>query len=178
MNILNFYYKVHEGVIVNGPFELPDMHWLSPGCAVALKDADGKPVAGIEGYGYVQAISRDDAAANLVPIQIAIINHDYVQAVHALVADTPPPERESWYKQEAEARAWAVNSQSLTPYIDGLAAARGIPREYLLSRVLDKVALYEAAHAALTGKRQALEDALKALPEGHTVADVLAVSWS
>ncbi len=177
MKISDFYYKVHDGVIVNGPFALPDIHWISPRRAVALKDLDGKPLPGIDAYGYVPATSRDDAAAMLAPIQIAIINADYVSAVDALVADTPLPEREGWYKQEAEARAWSADSMSATPYVDGLAAARGVPRAYLLSRILDKVALYEAAHAALTGKRQALEDAVKALPEGHTVADLLAIRW-
>jgi len=178
MKITDFYFKVHNDVIVNGPFVLPEIHWISPHRAVALKDADGAAMPDIEAYGYVQSISRDDAADLLAPIQIAIINADYERAVEALVADTPLPEREGWYKQEAEARAWSIDQQSGTPYVDGLAVARGVPREFLLSRILDKVALYEAAHAALTGKRQALEDAVKALPQGHTVADLLAISWS
>lgn len=116
---------------------------------------------------------RADAIAN----QIALINADYSTAIHDMVKDTPDFERESWPKQEAEAKAYSLDQSSQTPYIDTLATSRGIPRELLLAKVLEKVSLYEDAHARLTGIRQAKEDALKAMPEDCLLEDIEAITW-
>lgn len=116
--------------------------------------------------------------ANAITNQIALINADYSTAIHDMVKDTPDFERESWPKQEAEAKAFSIEQSSQTPYIDKLALSRGIPREILLTKVLEKVSLYEEAHAHLTGIRQAKEDALKALPEDCTLEDIEAITWA
>lgn len=116
--------------------------------------------------------------ANALANQIATINADYSNAIYNMVSDTPDFERESWPKQEAEAKAHSLDQSSQTPYIDTLAISRGIPRELLLAKILEKVSLYEVAHAHLTGLRQAKEDALKALPADCTIEDIEAITWA
>lgn len=178
MEIKDYYYKVHGDIIVNGPFLLPNVHWISPTRGVALKSDDGSPIVeNVEKYGYVQAIQRDDAAYMLKDIQLKIINNKYSELVKGLVDGTPDSERESWPKQELEAKAWSLNNSAQTPYIDGLAESRGVDRVWLIGKINEKVALYESAHSKLTGFRQSLEDAIKALPEGHTVSDLIAIDW-
>lgn len=108
---------------------------------------------------------------------LAEINQAYTKAVADMVRDTPDFERESWPKQELEAKAYSASNTAPTPYVDTLATARGIPRAVLLGRILEKVALYETAHAYLTGLRQAKEDALNALDLATvTHEDVFAIT--
>lgn len=121
--------------------------------------------------------SNEELIRRALSQQVEKINADYSNAIHNMVKDTPDFERESWPKQEAEAKAYSLDQSSQTPYIDTLAISRGIPREMLLAKILEKVSLYEVAHAHLTGLRQAKEDALKALPADCTIEDIEAITW-
>lgn len=130
--------------------------------------------------GWVDDIATEQPVSikDAVELQIETINADYSNAIHNMVKDTPDFERESWPKQEAEAKAYSLDQSSQTPYIDTLAISRGVPRELLLAKILEKVSLYEVAHAHLTGLRQAKEDALKALPADCTIEDIEAITWA
>lgn len=146
----------------NGVFHctLPEYHWLSPVNKVALTEQNALE------YGYEPAENYPiEYGTWLIEsgTWLTEINQAYTKAVADMVRDTPDFERESWPKQELEAKAYSADSNAPTPYVDTLAAARGIPRAVLLGRILEKVALYETAHAYLTGLRQAKEDALNAL---------------
>lgn len=116
-------------------------------------------------------------AAKAKQDKIAEINANYEEVIGELVKETPGHERESWFKQEIEAKSFSVDASSKTPYIDILANSRGIPREILLMKVLEKVSHYESAHARLTGIRQAKEDEVKALSEDCTLEDINAIKW-
>lgn len=146
----------------NGLFheELPAVHWVSPIKQVALTEANAAEL------GYAPASDTPQEYGRWLiesGFYLREINAAYSKAVAAMVSGTPSFERESWPKQEQEAKAQAADSSALTPYVDTLAYARGVPRELLLSKILEKVTMYEAAHAYLTGLRQAKEDVLKAL---------------
>lgn len=148
----------------NGVFHgsLPEYHWLSPINKVLLTEQNASE------YGYELATEYpQEYGVWLIEsgTWLAEINQAYAQAVADMVRDTPDFERESWPKQEFEAKLYVLDNNSPTPYVDVLATARGIPRALLLTKILEKVALYEAAHAYLTGLRQAKEDALNALAE-------------
>lgn len=160
----------------NGLFHetLPEFHHLSPHSKAALTAENAGQ------YGYEPAENYPhEYGVWLVEsgVYITKINNAYIAAVASMVKDTPDFERESWPKQEAEAKAYNADGNALTPYVDTLAASRGIPRALLLTKILEKVALYEAAHAYLTGLRQAKEDAIYALDIAVvTHEDVLAIS--
>ena len=106
------------------------------------------------------------------------LNTQYEELVYNLIKDTPPSERESWYKQEREAEAYSANNNAATPYVDELAINRNVPRGFLLERILLKVQAYTVAHGTLTGKRQAIEDILLALPEETTAEEFNALNLS
>lgn len=159
----------------NGTFHvrLPAVHWLSPVSGVELS-ADNA-----ERYGYLPAENYpNEYGAWLIEsgTYLQSINQAYSDAVIQLVADTPDFERESWPKQELEARAWLSDNVSPTPYIDVMSAARGVQREYLIGKIVEKADMYKQAHALLTGQRQAKEDALNALDKSTaTHLDVFAI---
>lgn len=106
--------------------------------------------------------------------QLGQINRDFEAAAKALTAGYPEAERLTWPMQQAEAMAWAANQAAPTPYLDGLAAARGIDPAEMRQLTLDQVNLFMSASQALVGARQRLRDAINA---AATAEDVLDVVW-
>lgn len=106
--------------------------------------------------------------------QLEQINRDFEAAAKALTTGYPEAERLTWPMQQAEAMAWGVNEAAATPYLDGLAAARGIDPAEMRQLTLDQVSLFMSASQALVGTRQRLRDSIHT---AETVEDVLAVAW-
>ena len=159
----------------NGVFHetLPEFHWLSPIQKISLNESNAST------YGYFPATNfPNEYGAWLIQsgVFLSEINKEYESAVAKLVADTPNFERESWPKQETEARNWVLDNNSATPYVDILAATRGVPREALIAKIIEKADMYKYAHAYLTGLRQAAEKNLSMLdPLTSTHEDVIAI---
>ncbi|MDD3452553.1 hypothetical protein [Sulfurimonas sp.] len=95
-------------------------------------------------------------------IKIKNINREYETAIAQLIQGTPESEKNTWSKQEAEARAYIADHTASTPLIDGIATARGVDRVYLIGKIIEKADAYTVAIAQLTGARQAKEDQLNA----------------
>ena len=85
----------------------------------------------------------------------------YHTAVKALTDGVPDAEIATWVKQESEANAYMLDNTVSTPFIDAMCAARGIPKDYLVTKILEKALSYAIAVGTLTGIRQKAEDALK-----------------
>jgi hypothetical protein len=92
----------------------------------------------------------------------------------ALTAEYPEHERLTWPVQQAEALAFGADPQSATPYLDGLATARGIPAADMRQRALVAVQNFMTASQVLLGTKQGLIDAIDA---AGTVEAVKAVVW-
>lgn len=107
----------------------------------------------------------------------ARINAAYENAVRELTSGYPDREIASWDKQEAEARALYADTSALTPWIDGAAAARGIPRLNLAILIISNANALLPFHGALTGKRQKLRDAIDALGSEATQQQLDAIQW-
>tara|TARA_R110001606_G_C15332499_1_gene645714 strand:+ start:733 stop:1143 length:411 start_codon:yes stop_codon:yes gene_type:complete len=89
-------------------------------------------------------------------------NAAFEQAMSALTSEYPEGEIKSWDRQRDEAIAWEQNSSATTPWIDIAAQTRGIDREVYLARTVTKVHLFADASAFLVGRRQAIDDAIRA----------------
>lgn len=105
------------------------------------------------------------------------INADFEKSIQQITAGYPASETSSWGKQEAEARAYVADAAATTPLIDALSSVRGVAKDELVSRIIAKADLFATVSGQLIGKRQALEDALDALPETATAEDVAAIVW-
>jgi len=90
------------------------------------------------------------------------INSAFSDAVAQLTAGTMQAERDSWSIQESEARGYPDKP---TPRIEILAAARGVPLQTLVEKILYKANLYAQYYFTLQGERDALEDLINALPD-------------
>ncbi|HWL28598.1 MAG TPA: hypothetical protein VNQ97_06785 [Burkholderiaceae bacterium] len=106
--------------------------------------------------------------------KIAQINADFASAAAALTDGYPEAERLTWGVQQSEAFAWAADSDAPTPYLDGLAAARGIAPEEMRQKTLEQTQLFMAASQQLVGTRQRLRDLVY---EAKTPEDLDAIHW-
>lgn len=118
------------------------------------------PKLNAAGDGWVEGQSAADKLAALKAAKLAEIEQAFDTAMAGLVAGFPQLERESWSKQEAEARAYTADNTVTTPMLTALAQARGITVAILASAVIAKADRFAGASGALIGKRQAAEDAL------------------
>jgi hypothetical protein len=123
---------------------------------------------------YVAPPPTQDA---LKKAKLAEINREFEKAMQQVIDGIPATERESWKKQEDEARAYISNNSSITPLIDALALSRSVDKVELVTRIIAKADLFAGISGTLIGRRQALEDALNALPKSATPEDIAAITW-
>lgn len=116
----------------------------------------------------------DLSFADKQAVKILEINTAFERAASALTAGYPEAERLTWPVQQAEALAWEADNNAPTPYLDGLAVARGISAEEMRSKTLAQTQLFMAASQQLVGKRQKLRDLVH---EAETPEDLEDIQW-
>lgn len=89
---------------------------------------------------HKSAVARIDSEFN---IEIAKLNSKY-----------PKAEQETWAVQRAEAIAWLRDQSHPTPFIDTIAAARGMDPKQLRHKVIENVNRYDRIVGELIGKKQ------------------------
>jgi len=97
--------------------------------------------------------------------------HEYFQnAADEAMANFTEVEKGTFSDQRREYRAYQIDDKAKTPVIDELAAARGIERVALLTKIGEKV----KAETALVGTQQKFEDAINACEK---IEDVEAINF-
>lgn len=74
----------------------------------------------------------------------------------------PQAEIDSFYRQEAEARAWQADNNADTSMLSAIANARGVPLAVLAVKVIEKADAVSVIMGKLIGKRQQFEDRILA----------------
>lgn len=105
---------------------------------------------------------------------LAGINAEARRRAAALIGGYPDFERQTWPAQEREALAWQADPAAPTPYLDGIAAVRGITPDDMRAKTLEAVLAFRSASQYLVGMRQALRDQVTA---AETVEAIQAVAW-
>ena len=112
----------------------------------------------------VQAhINPPQSLASLAAAAQRKVDTEYTRRMGELANNYPAHERESWPMQLAEAQELQADENAATPWIDQCAAARGLDRLELATRILQKDATYRHVSGSLTGIRQWHEDRIAAL---------------
>lgn len=88
---------------------------------------------------------------------LKVVNREYEDSVAMLIDSTPGSERETWIKQETEARAWLLDNSAYTPVINGIMAGREIEKEWLVNKIIEKADLYAENIGVFMGIRQKKE---------------------
>lgn len=107
--------------------------------------------------GTISTTFRELTNAELLPYTLKYINKEYEDAVRNLTIDTPDSEKQTWLKQESEARTYILDSNTPTPFIDAICLARECDKSYLVGKIIEKADAYAVAVGMLTGIRQKLE---------------------
>ena len=84
-------------------------------------------------------------------------NADFEAAISSLTSSVPVSEISTWTKQEQEARAYLLDSNASTPFIDAICLARDCDKSYLVGKIIEKADTYAITVGTLTGIRQKLE---------------------
>lgn len=115
----------------------------------------------------------EPSVEDLRPAAIEKNNAAYEAAIGAMTSDYPAAEITTWERQRAEAVAWGDDSAAATPWIDIAASARGLDRGEYLARTLAKVTAFAGASAYLTGRRQGIDDQIRAATTAEELAAVV-----
>ncbi len=115
---------------------------------------------------------RTPSLADLKAAKLVNVNRNFQAMADYLTAGYPPAEKETWSDQKIEAMAWDANNAIATPYIDALAAYRGIDRDIYLAKTRDKVVAYSGAAQRLVGTRQKYADQVTAASNAAQVAAI------
>ena len=107
--------------------------------------------------GTISTTFRELTNAELLPYVLKDINKEYEDAVINLTIDTPDSEKQTWLKQESEARTYILDDTASTPFIDAICLARECEKSYLVRKIIEKADAYAVAVGTLTGVRQKLE---------------------
>ena len=102
------------------------------------------------------------------------VNEGYTAAINVIAAEYPETERNSWAKQEAEARAWAANNLAATPLLSAIAVARGTSLADICARVIANADAYAVYAGGVIGKRQAL---MLRIASATTLAEIEMILW-
>ena len=145
--------------------------------ALLLGQSQGKTIGADKVGKPILITPPPPTKTELKAAQIQKINANFTDAMNALTGSYPVNEILSWHKQEAEARAYALNITAVTPLIDALSVARGVAKNDLVGRIIAKSNAFAAISGGLIGKRQALEGAVEALPTTASDTQINAINW-
>jgi len=124
-------------------------------------------------------VEEPPTAAQLKREAITRINVASEQGLRQYLEIYPEYEIQTWPKQEAEARAWALDANAPTPTCDLIMAERGLTKEDFMQRVIIKADLFTEMSGRAAGKRQRLEDEITALADDDPdlAAKLDAIVW-
>lgn len=145
----------------------PDLVWVEA-------QADTAPGDLYEGGSFTRPAVPEATLDDLKIAKLATINADFTGAASALTEGYPPAERLTWPVQQQEAMAWAADSNAPTPYLDGLALARGITPDEMRQKTVEQTQLFMAASQQLVGTRQRLRDLVH---DAETPEDLDNINW-
>ena len=111
--------------------------------------------------GSVETTFRELTNAELAPYLLIDINANYQSEILLITSGVPTSEISTWTKQESEARAYILDSNASTPFIDAICLVREVDKSYLVGKIIEKADAYAVAAGTLTGIRQKQEDELK-----------------
>ena len=107
--------------------------------------------------GSIEITFRELTKEELSPYLLADINTNYQKEISLITSGIPISEISTWTKQESEARAYLLDSNASTPFIDAICLARECDKSYLVAKIIEKADAYAIAVGTLTGIRQKLE---------------------
>jgi hypothetical protein len=178
--------EVDRDEIHSGEFVVPE--GITSNLACRLKLVEGEVVDAYPGMTDAEAVAaveaeikaEDDAEvaarkgfdvnnlAGAKGFKLKQIRDRFNAIIAGIKADAAPYELETWDIQRAEYMAFLANAEAPTPYVEGLATARGISKAELMAKIGSKI----TGLATVQGTQHSLEKAVEA---AATLAEVNAI---
>lgn len=102
------------------------------------------------------------------------INKDFENSMADIKSKYPQLEMLSWDNQEREARAYIADNTVDTPILDNIADIRGLTKEELAYRIIEKANAYKNLVGQAIGKRQLLEDMIE---NASSIDELEQIKW-
>ena len=123
-----------------------------------------------------QSVSAAEQLSNAKAQKLTEVAQAAQTFIDNAVQDAAPRvERDTYPLQAAEAESWALDNNSPTPLLEGIATARNIDLNELRQRTLDKSRAWQALCASVIGQRQAFEDQIKQATDIYHVTNIVPV---
>ncbi|EOI5271907.1 hypothetical protein ACMTLN_001551 [Campylobacter coli] len=110
-------------------------------------------------------LSGEELLDEMKAIKLIEINKDYEKAILKVQTEyIPQTEMLSFETQERESKAYKNSNYqdtSTCPFMQAIAAARGMDLRTLCDKAIEKATLYRQASGSLIGKRQGLQDRIE-----------------
>ena len=106
------------------------------------------------------------------PILLEKVSAQFEKSMNDVTSSYPEHEQKTWDKQEAQALAYQADNTVATPILDGIVAIRGVDKDTLVLKVIEKAEQFTNLVSAAIGYRQKAEDVIVA---AATVEDIEAV---
>ncbi|WP_306169282.1 hypothetical protein [Halomonas sp. MMSF_3323] len=167
----------HEAAkVIDGSWQVvPDWrgheYWLADGTHHEINELGVEPPA--------EALDKAPPAPieQLATQALSRINSGYQAEMGQILDDYPQAETLTFDKQEREARQWQADNSVATPYIDAMLVERPLDKAELVGRILAKADAFTQASGMATGKRQRLEEEVKAALEAEDRDALEAIDW-
>lgn len=126
-------------------------------------DVNGKPITNILSTMTDGKYDIDTKNQTKEDNQTAIQNAQkkMQEDIESLTADYPQAEKDTFWIQELEAKAYTDDNTASTPFIENLATSRGISKAELVTKILANAQNLKNATAVKLGEYQAFVDSLK-----------------
>ena len=111
-------------------------------------------------------------------VKTSEINSAFESSLSVIISQYPLAERESWFVQSSEAKAYLIDNTVATPFLSALLIARSVAGETLADlalKIKTNADAYEAMAASSIGQRTTL---VAAVSVATTVTEVDAVVWA
>lgn len=106
------------------------------------------------------------------------ISSAYDSDMSVMVTTYSNKERESWSKQESEARAWLEDNTNPTPFLDSMLSVRTtLTKEELVNRVIAKADALATETGKLTGKKHLLEEQIEDAYQADDIIAIQNIKW-
>lgn len=139
---------------------------------IAPTREDGKiPVFNFTNWVNVPLSYYEPTLDKLKSDKIAQLRLDFNNKIEGVKSDNAAYEIDTWTTQNAEWTSYVQNVNNPTPYVDALAAARGIDKATLMT----KIGLKVVGIATLQGTQHGIEDQIKAAADKETLN---AITWN
>jgi len=156
------------------------LHQMLAAQGIELRNVDGNWIANAPDELVSQLIADYNPWPSEKATKFAEIDQAFETAVSSLTAGWPQHEIQTWSKQEAEARAVAVNPDAPTPMLSTIAITRGLTVSELAQRVIRDADAFTAASAHFVGLRHKARQQVQALPDSgydHRLAELFAIKF-